>query len=211
MFSQSPSPHRRRAFLTVLAVAAVLLTAVPVLAIDVALPLPDVVIPPIQGKTANFDLFEIDQEAHLMYVGDRTSNGVDVFDVSHPAAKYLQTIPAGSGVNGVLIVKDLNKLFASTNDSRLLVIDLARRTILADLKLGGKERTDEMGYAPTVKKLCAVNDKDRFVTVIDAVSNSVIKKISDLPDGMELPLYNPVDQMIYLTVGDDNLISRSTP
>lgn len=206
------NPYQPRSLLTVLAGAAVLvLIGVPVIGADVALPLPDVVIPPVQGKTGSFDIMEIDQEAHLMYVGDRASNGVDVFDVSHPAAKYLQTIPAGNGVNGVLIAKDLNKLFASTNDSRVLIIDLTRRTVLADLKTGGKGRTDEMGYAPTVKKLYAVNDKDRFVSVIDAVRNSIIKKIENLPEGMELPSYNPVDQMIYLTVSDDNLVLQIDP
>lgn len=207
MPSRRPDAHRPRPFLTILAGVAVLfLFVLPVVAEDVALPLPDVAIPPIQGKTGSFDIMEIDQAAHLMYVGDRVSNGVDIFDVSTPAARYLQTVSAGSGVNGVLIAKGVNKLFATTNDSRILIIDLSRRTVIADLNTGGKGRTDEMGYDPNVKKVYAVNDKDRFVTVVDAVRNTIIKKIDNLPDGMELPIYNPVDGMMYLSVSDDNLV-----
>ncbi len=203
--------HRSRSVLTILAGLAVFLITLPVLAEDIALPLPDVAIPPIQGKTASFDIIEIDQAAHLMYVGDRTANGVDIFDVSTPTAKYLQTVPAGSGVNGVQLAKDVNKLFATTNDSRVLAIDLSSRTVVAQLNTGGKGRTDEMGYDPKEKKLYAVNDKDRFVTVIDAVSNTIIKKLDNLPDGMELPFYNPVDGMMYLSVSDDNLVLQFDP
>lgn len=43
-------------------------------------------IPPIQGNTASIDILEIDQDAHLLYVTDRTDGGINVFDVAMPAA-----------------------------------------------------------------------------------------------------------------------------
>ena len=38
----------------------------------------------------------IDQEAHRLYAADRTTNGVDVFDITTKEAKYLKTVDAGS-------------------------------------------------------------------------------------------------------------------
>src|ERR671937_449703 len=54
-------------------------------------------IPPIAGKTASIDILDIDQDAHLLYVTDRTDNGIDIFDVSTATAKYVKTVGVGSG------------------------------------------------------------------------------------------------------------------
>src|SRR5438445_2187 len=81
---------------------ALLVITLPVIAADVALPLPNVDIPPITGKTGSFDIIDIDQAAHLMYVGDRITQGVDIFDISTPSARYLQTVPPGPA-NGLAI------------------------------------------------------------------------------------------------------------
>jgi hypothetical protein len=52
---------------------------------------------------------EIDQAAHLLYVTDRTDNGLDIFDVSTPCAKYVKTIDLGTGSNGVVVAKNVNR------------------------------------------------------------------------------------------------------
>ena len=97
----------------------------PVVAADVALPLPNVEIPPAKGKTGSFDIMEIDQAAHLLYVADRTTAGVDIFDISSPSAKHLQTIPTGSPPNGITLAKSVNKIFSGNNDSSIAIIDIA--------------------------------------------------------------------------------------
>src|SRR2546429_6500519 len=103
---------RAGSFFSALAGAAALLViTLPVIAADVALPLPNVEIPPIKGKTGSFDIIDIDQAAHLMYVGDRITQGVDIFDISTPSARYLQTVPTGPA-NGVSVAKNVNKVFA---------------------------------------------------------------------------------------------------
>src|SRR5207248_11152924 len=73
-------------------------------------------IPPVSGKTGSFDIMEIDQDAHLLYVADRTDSGVDLFDVSTPTAKYLRTIDTGSPPNGLSLAKNVNKVFTGNND-----------------------------------------------------------------------------------------------
>lgn len=173
-------------------------------------------IPPIAGKTASIDIIEIDQAAHLMYVTDRTDNGIDIFDVSTATAKYVKTIDLGSGPNGVSVAKNVNKLFASTNDSNVVIIDIdpaspKYQTVLVKLSTGGKNRADEMDYDPKDKKLYVANSDDGIVTVIDAVSNTIIKKFDNLGDGLEQPRYNSGDGMMYMTGSGANVIFQFDP
>jgi DNA-binding beta-propeller fold protein YncE len=193
-----------------------LMIALPVVADDVALPLPNVEIPPIKGKTGSFDIIEVDQTAHLMYVGDRTTEGVDIFDVSSPAAKYVQTVKTGTPPNGVTLAKNVNKVFTGTNDSNVVVIDInptspTRNTVIARLPTGGKKRVDEMDYDPKEKKLYAANSDDGIVTVVDAVRNTIIKQYKDLGEGLEQPRYNPSDGMMYMTSSDQNVVFQFDP
>jgi DNA-binding beta-propeller fold protein YncE len=174
-----------------------------------------VAIPPIEGKTGSFDILVIDQNLHLLYLADRTTQGVDVFDVSTPTAKYLRTINTGPA-NGVAIAKDVNKVFAATNNSTVAVIDAnpasqTRFAVIASLDTGGKKRADEMDYDPADKKLYVANSDDGIVTVIDAVQNRIVKKFDNLGEGLEQPRYNPADGMMYMTSSDQNAIFQFDP
>lgn len=178
------------------------------------IPLTKIPIPPIAGKTASIDILEIDQAAHILYVADRTSNGVDVFDVSTPTAKYVKTIDTVSGPNGITVAKNVNKLFAGLNDSTVVIIDIApgsSNAILAKLATGGKMRADEMDYDPKDKKLYAADSNDGIVVVIDATTNAIIKKFENLGDGLEQPRYDTADGMIYMTSSDQNAIFQFDP
>ena len=207
---------RAGSFFSALAGAAALLViTLPVIAADVALPLPNVEIPPIKGKTGSFDIIDIDQAAHLMYVGDRITQGVDIFDISTPSARYLQTVPTGPA-NGVSVAKNVNKVFAGTNDSSVAIIDIdpassTRNTVIAKLSTGGKKRADEMDYDPREKKLYAANSDDGIVSVVDAVHNTIIKTFTDMGEGLEQPRYNPGDGMMYMTSSAQNAVFQFDP
>lgn len=170
-----------------------------------------VAIPPIQGKTASIDILDIDQATHLLYVADRTDNGIDVFDVSTADAKYVKTIDVGAGPNGVVVAKPVNKLFAGLNGSKLVIVDLTNYAILAKIDTGGKGRTDELDYDPKDNKVYAANSDDGIVTVVDAKSNQVIKKFDNLGDALEQPRYDPNDGMMYMTSSDQNAIFQFDP
>ena len=181
-----------------------------------ALPLPNVAIPPIQGKTGSFDIMEVDQAAHLLYVADRTTQGVDVFDISTPAARYVKTIPAGTGTNGVSVAKNVNKLFVTTNDSRVLIIDAnssspTYQTVIASLSTGGKKRTDELDYDPRDRKIYVANSDDGIVAAIDAVGNRIIKRWDDMGEGLEQPRYDAGNGMMYMTSSDQNAVFQFDP
>ncbi|HLQ62836.1 MAG TPA: YncE family protein [Candidatus Acidoferrales bacterium] len=170
-------------------------------------------IPPITAKTASIDIMVIDQSSHLLYVADRTDFGVDVLDVSKPYARYLRTIDlGGTAPNGVILAKDLNKLYTGNNDSTVSVIDLKTFKVIATLKTGGKGRADELDYDPKDHKIYVANSNDGFVTVIDAVSDKILKKFDKVSEGgLEQPRYDSADGMMYLTLSDDNVIAQFDP
>src|SRR2546427_6849502 len=175
-----------------------------------------VAIPPIAGKTASIDIIDIDQETHLLYVTDRTDNGIDLFDISTSSAKYVTTIDTGSGPNGVVVAKNVNKVFAGLNDSNIAIIDIAPgsstlNTVVAKVSTGGKKRADELDYDPKDKKIYVANIDDGIVTVIDATTNKIIKKFENVGDGLEQPRYDSADGMMYMTSSDQNAIFQFDP
>src|SRR5438552_3234614 len=171
-----------------------------------AVPLTKISIPPLSGKTASIDLIVIDQEAHRLYAADRTTNGVDVFDVTTKDAKYLKTVDAGSGANGVVVAKNVNKLFAGLNDSNVAIIDLTSLNLIAKVNTGGKGRADELDYDPKDNKIYVANSGDGFVTVIDATTNTIVHKFDNLGAALEQPQYDSADGLMYMTSSDQNAV-----
>ena len=189
-------------------------TVLPVVAANMlTIPISRITIPPIAGKTASIDIIEIDQASHLMYVTDRTDNGLDVFDVASTCAKYVKTIDVGSGPNGVVVAKNVNKLFAALNDSTVAIIDITPGAdkVVAKLSTGGKKRADEMDYDPKDKKVYVANSDDGIVTVIDATTNAIVKKFDNVGDALEQPRYNSADGMMYMTSSGQNAIFQFDP
>jgi len=163
-------------------------------------------IPPLTGKTASIDLIVIDQDAHRLYAADRTTTGVDVFDITTKEAKYIKTVDAGSGANGVVVAKNVNKLFAGLNDSNVAVIDLTSLTVTAKVNTGGKGRADELDYDPKDNKIYVANSGDGFVTVIDATTNAIVHKFDGLGAALEQPQYDSADGLMYMTSSDQNAV-----
>jgi hypothetical protein len=187
-------------------------TTLPAVAADTTqVTLSKVAIPAIAGKTLSADISEIDQATNMLYVTDRTTNGVDIFDVSSFPGKFVKTIPVpGGGANGLTIAKNVNKILVGNNDSTVSIIDInpsspTVNTVLATLSTGGKKRADETDYDPNTKKMMVANSDDAFVTTVDMVNNKIVKKI-DVPGGaIEQPRYNPADKFMYMTGSEDNV------
>jgi len=190
-------------------------TPLPVVAANTStVPVYRLSIPPIAGKTASIDIMEIDQATHLLYVTDRGDNGIDIFDVSTACPKYLRTIDVGSGPNGVVVAKNVNKVFAPLNDSNVAIIDIATpgsEKVITKVSTGGKKRADELDYDPKDKKVYVANSDDGIVTVIDASTNAIIKKFENMGDALEQPRYDSGDGMMYLTSSDQNAIFQFDP
>jgi YVTN family beta-propeller protein len=173
-------------------------------------------IPPIQGQTASIDILDIDQATHRLYVADRTDTGIDVFDVSTPVAQYVTTIDVGSGPNGVVVAKNVNKLYAGLNSSEVVAIDLNPASptyyqVIARQATGGSKRADEIDYDPVDRKVYAANSDDGIVSVVDARTDQIVAQFTDLGPGLEQPRYNPRDGLMYMTSSEQNALFQFDP
>jgi len=106
----------------------------------------------ISGKAGSFDVIQIDQQNHRLYVSDRTDKGIDVFDISSARATFLQTIAMTSSPNGLAIAPDLGRLDAGTSKGSMVFVDIDPKsptvyTVLSEAPTGGKG-ADLLEYAP---------------------------------------------------------------
>ena len=102
--------------------------------------------------------------------------------MSTACPKYLKTIDTGSGPNGVVVAKNVNKVFAGLNDSSVSIIDISAGSpnadkVVAKVSTGGTKRADELDYDPKDKKIYVANSDDGNVTVINATTNAIIMSV----------------------------------
>jgi len=166
-------------------------------------------IPGLSAKTGSFDDIEIDQAAHRLYTADRTDTGVDVFDVSGPAAKFLETIMLPGPPNGLALAPDLGRLFAGTAAGTVEVVDTMTGKLTGEVKTGASE-VDLIDYAAGPQQLFAATGADGTVLTIDA---RTIKVLSTAKVGkpLEQPRYDPTDGMVYVSVPDLDALAQIDP
>ena len=178
-------------------------------------PLDRVVIPPVEGKTASFDIMAVDQDAHRLYVADSLDQGVDVVDISVRPGHYLRTIPLNAPPKGLTVVGSLHRLFTGNDDSTVSVIDTDPVSphpyaVLATVSTNGKGRADLLDFDPRDHKLYVSNPDDGFLSAVDVTRNVVVGQIPNL-GFIEQPRYDPVDGMVYVISSDRNSIFQIDP
>lgn len=164
-------------------------------------------VPSLSGKPASFDVIQIDQQNHRLYVSDRTDKGIDVFDISSARAKFLETIAMPSSPNGLAIAPDLGRLFVGTSGSVVIIdIDPSSPTRGATIKeVVTSSATDLLDYAAAGHVLFA-GSGEGSITSIDAATGQV-KGQFNVGQPLEQPRFNPADGMLYVTgPGTDNLL-----
>lgn len=169
-------------------------------------PITRINIPPVDERTIEADDVVIDQQAHIMYLADPASGGVDVFDVATPQAKWLYTIPTTDWANHIVLVKSLNKAFVSQNNSEVSVIDIdpsspTYHQIIAKINTGGQGACDNMTYDSVDQKIYVSNPDDNFITSIDATTDKIVNKIPAKED-LEGMVFDPNDGMVYENEGN---------
>jgi hypothetical protein len=179
------------------------------------LPLTRAVLPDSAVGAKFCDTLDIDQATHRLYAGDNWSGGVDVFDITTPKAVYLETIRIRGNIFGIAVAKNVNKLFVGLAASVAVVdIDAASaqlNTVIARIDTGGRGSADLLDYDAVHRKLYVANRNDGFLTAIDAVANTVVKRIDGLGGGLEQPRFNPADGMVYLAGNSDNVLYQIDP
>ena len=168
-------------------------------------------VPTLSGKAGSFDVVEIDQQNHRLYVSDRTNKGVDVFDISSERAKYLQTINLPSSPRGLAIAPDLGRLFVGTSRS-LVIIDInpksaARGSVIKEVSTASG--SDLLDYTAVRRQLFA-SSGDGSITSIDAVTGEINGQFK-VAHTLEQPRFNPADGMLYVTSPDAGALLRIDP
>ncbi|GAC1510475.1 MAG: hypothetical protein NVS1B3_13150 [Candidatus Dormibacteraceae bacterium] len=158
-------------------------------------------VPANKGQVANFDNIEIDQGNHLLYVSDRTNNGIDVFDVAGPRAKYLKTVALSSTPNGLALAPD-DRLFVATGAGLVAVIDIHKgsstlHTVVAELNTGGTG-VDLLDYNTAKHLLLAAHGGQGVITTVDTTTNE-IKDHFKVGSAVEQPRFNETDGLVYVT------------
>ena len=159
-------------------------------------------------QSGSFDVSIVDEKTHTLYLADRTTKGVDVF----VNEKFVRTIGGMvglakssdvSGPNGLILLPDLNQLWAGDGDSTVKVIDLNTNAVIATIATGGKGRADEGAYDPKDKIVMIGNDSEDkpFVTFISATDRKVLGKL-EIPGagGIEEPEWDEAGGVFWLSV-----------
>jgi hypothetical protein len=171
-------------------------------------------IPTIAGTTGSFDDIAIDQETHRLFVADRSDQGVDVFDISAQAARYLQTIPMPASPNGLAVASDLQRLFVGTSSGSVVVADIRTQSpttndVIAEVHTGGKE-ADLLDYGAARHRIYASNGADGTITSIDSETHEILAHFN-VGHTLEQPRYYPADGMVYVTSPDADALFRIDP
>jgi hypothetical protein len=182
----------------------------------------------IPGFGNGFDISWVDSEASRYYLADRGNPAatppvpprIDVIDTRR--LTLLDPLPVHAPGNGVVAIRTRddddeqsgggsNELWVGDSKSNVEVIDLASRSIVADIFTGGSSRADELAYDSRDHIVLVANDQDTppFVTFISTTTRTVLGSLAypqavfgtpKTNHGLEQPVWNPKTKKFYLSV-----------
>jgi len=176
-------------------------------------------IPPMTGLTMTSDIMGVDQTNHRLYVTDTTDpvNGsLDIFDISTVPGKFVKQIKfSNAHALGLAVADDVHKLFTGNDDSSVSVIDInpassTYETIVASIPTNGQAAADLVEYDPKDRKVFVTNPDDGFITDINANTNAVQGRISNVGT-TEQPRYDAANGKLYALGLDANSVITIDP
>jgi hypothetical protein len=168
---------------------------------------------PTASSAGNFDDLVIDQAGHRLYAADR-DRGIDVFDITTPNARFVQSITLPSAPNGLALAPDLGRLYAGTSDGSVQVLDINPTSptagkLLPQIQTSGKE-VDLLDYSASRHELYASNGPEGTLAIIDTTKNAVTGQVK-VGYALEQPRFNPADGMLYVTGPDADALFKIDP
>ena len=150
----------------------------------------------LPGPTNRFDYQSYDPRTHLLFIAHLAAGTVVVFNTE--SNKVVAEIPGVSQARGVLVVPELNRVYASaTGTNEIVVID--EKTLKEVARIPGGVFPDGMAYAPEAHKLYVSDQSGKTVTVIDTRTN---KRITTISLGGEAgnSEYDPVSKLVFVNI-----------
>ena len=183
----------------------------------------DVILLPMPPSTflTSFDISWIDPDSQRHYLADRSNAAVEILNAQDhtfvgQVTGFVGVRPGAgtSGPNGIVVLPELNQLWAGDGDSTVKVVDLASGIIIDTINTGGTHRADELAYDPEDGLILVANDAETppFVTLISTKNgHAIIGHIpfddTTVPDGslkgttgLEQPVWEPITERFYQAV-----------
>ena len=170
-------------------------------------PIENVADVPLGGRTTRLDYASLDSDRQLLLIAHLGDSEVIVFDVQ--ASRIVGRIAGVSSVHGVLVVPELNLVYATaTGKSEVTAIDPATLTVMAHVPTGGYP--DGLAYAPDAHKLYVSDEMGGIEAVIDVRTN---KRVATIALGGEAgnTQYDPVTKRIFVNVQTRNQLVEIDP
>jgi len=147
-----------------------------------------------------WDYLAVDEINQHLFVSH--GNVVNVVDLK--TDKIISTILDTKGVHGIAIANDLNKAFITDGkDNAVTIINLTTFELLEKVTIEG-QKPDAVLYDQFSHKVFTYNAKSSDATVLDAITNKVLKTIA-LGGKPEFSVTN-TKGLIYVNIEDKNEI-----
>jgi WD40 repeat protein len=147
-----------------------------------------------------WDYLAVDDVNQHLFVSH--GNVVNVIDIK--SQETLATIPDTKGVHGIAIANDLNKAFITDGkENAVTIVDLKTFELIEKVIIEG-QKPDAVLYDKFSQKVFTYNAKSKDATVLDAISNKIVKTI---PFGGK-PEFSVTNTkgLIYVNIEDKNEI-----
>jgi YVTN family beta-propeller protein len=147
-----------------------------------------------------WDYLAVDEVNQHLFI----SHGSDVNVVDLISDKEIATIDDTKGVHGIAIANDLNKAFITDGkDNSVTIVDLKTFKLIEKVAIEG-QKPDAVLYDQFSQKVFTYNANSKDATVLDAITNKVVKTIS-LGGKPEFAVTN-TKGLIYVNIEDKNEI-----
>lgn len=162
---------------------------------------------PLPGPAVRFDYQSLDPTTGRLYIAHMNADHLVVFDTA--SQKVLANIGGFARVHGVLVVPELQRLFASvTADHEVAAVDT--QTLRTVAKVGPITYPDGLAYAPDAKRVFVSDEHGNTDAVVDAQTYILIKKIP-LGGGAGNTVYDPAAKRTLVAVHEKNEIAAIDP
>lgn len=147
-----------------------------------------------------WDYLSVDESTQRLFVSH--GNVVNVIDLK--TDKTIATIADTKGVHGIAIANDLNKAFITDGaDNAVTIVNLTTFELIEKVAIQGI-KPDAVLYDKFSKKVFVYNAKSNDATVLDALSNKIVKTIP-LNGKPEFSATN-AKGLVYVNIEDKNQI-----
>lgn len=161
----------------------------------------------LPGDTSRFDYESLDASSHRLYIAHLGASEVIVVDTT--GGKVVHVVPNIAGVHGVIVVPQLDRIYATATDKdQVVVLDGTSLQIIATVPTG--RYPDGLAHPGAVSKIYVSNEQGSSETDIDVRTNRRVATV-ELGGQVGNTQYDPGSKRVYAAVQTRNEIVAIDP